>query len=107
MLTECRSVLVLLSAACVSAHAEAKSSTNSKIRSEVAEIVAGINAKDIDKATKYDAPDLVSMESGARPLWAPTLHLDHDDPWVRCSGILGAATKSESDPTQLKESGLA
>ena len=32
-----------------------------------AEIVAGINAKDIGKATRFDAPDLVSMESGREP----------------------------------------
>lgn len=67
MLRECRSVVVLLSAACASAHAETTSSTESKVRSEVAEIVAGINAKDIDKATKYDASDLLSMESGRTP----------------------------------------
>jgi hypothetical protein len=29
-----------------------------RIKADVAEIVAGINSKDIDKATKYDAPDL-------------------------------------------------
>jgi ketosteroid isomerase-like protein len=40
---------------------------DAKIRAEVAEIVAGINSKNIDKATKYDAPDLVSMESGRTP----------------------------------------
>lgn len=62
-----RSVVILLGAVCVSAHAEATSSTDTTIRSEVAEIVAGINAKDIDRATKYDAPDLVSMESGRGP----------------------------------------
>lgn len=38
-----------------------------QIKADVAEIVAGINAKDIDKATKFDAPDLVSMESGRAP----------------------------------------
>ena len=37
------------------------------IKAEVAEIVAGINTKDIDEATKFDAPDLVSMESGREP----------------------------------------
>jgi ketosteroid isomerase-like protein len=49
------------------AKAASPSSIDRKIRSEVAEIVAGINSKDIDKATKYDAPDLVSMESGRAP----------------------------------------
>lgn len=50
--------------------------TDAKIRAEVAEIVAGINAKDIDKATKYDAPDLVSMESGRAP--STGSKADHD-----------------------------
>ena len=39
----------------------------STIKADVAEMVAGINAKDIDKATSFDAPDLVSMESGREP----------------------------------------
>jgi len=38
-----------------------------RIEADVAEMVAGINAKDIDKATKFDAPDLVSMESMREP----------------------------------------
>jgi ketosteroid isomerase-like protein len=38
-----------------------------KIKADVAEIVAGINAKDIDQATRFDAPDLVSMENGREP----------------------------------------
>ena len=38
-----------------------------KIRADVADMIAGINTKDIDKATKLDAPDLVSMESGREP----------------------------------------
>lgn len=46
------------------------------IRSEVAEIIAGINAKDIDKATKYDASDLFSMESGRPP--STGIKADHD-----------------------------
>ena len=49
---------------------------DAKIRSEVAEIIAGINAKDIGKATKYDAPDLVSMESGRSP--STGAQADHD-----------------------------
>ena len=67
MLNGCGSIVILLSAASASAPLQSQSSTGSKIRSEVAEIVAGINAKDIDKATKYDAADLVSMESGRAP----------------------------------------
>jgi ketosteroid isomerase-like protein len=49
---------------------------DAKIRSEVAEIVAGITSKDIAKATKYDAPDLVSMESGRTPSMGAKA--DHD-----------------------------
>ena len=48
----------------------------SMIRADVAEIVAGINAKDIDKATRFDAPDLVSMESGREP--SVGAKADHD-----------------------------
>ena len=76
MLRGCRSVVILLSAACASAHAETTPSTESKVRSEVAEIVAGINARDIDKATKYDASDLLSMESGRAPSMGSKA--DHD-----------------------------
>ncbi len=39
----------------------------SQIKSDVAQIVAGINGKDIDRATKFDAPDLISMESMRPP----------------------------------------
>jgi ketosteroid isomerase-like protein len=39
----------------------------STIKADVAQIVAGINAKDIGKAVEFDAPDLVSMESGREP----------------------------------------
>lgn len=39
----------------------------SAIKADVAEIVNGINTKNIDKATAFDAPDLVSMESGREP----------------------------------------
>ena len=62
-----RLAVVLLGAACASAHAETNSLVASKIRSEVADIVAGLNNKNIDKATRYDAPDLISMESGRAP----------------------------------------
>ena len=37
------------------------------IKADVAEMVGGINRKDIAAATKFDAPDLVSMESGREP----------------------------------------
>lgn len=61
------SVSIAISVAYGPAHAATATPIDAKIRSEVAEIVAGINAKDIDKATKYDALDLVSMESGRPP----------------------------------------
>lgn len=38
-----------------------------QIKSEVAEIIAGINGKDLDRATRFDAPDMVSMESMRPP----------------------------------------
>jgi ketosteroid isomerase-like protein len=37
------------------------------IEADVAEMIAGINAKNIDEATKFDAPDLISMESMREP----------------------------------------
>jgi ketosteroid isomerase-like protein len=39
----------------------------STIRRDVAELVAGINAHDPVRATSFDAPDIVSMESGRPP----------------------------------------
>ena len=46
---------------------ESQAAIASAIKADVAEIVGGINAKDIAKATKFDAPDLMSMESGREP----------------------------------------
>lgn len=37
------------------------------IKANVAQLVAGINAHDPDRATMFDAPDIVSMESGRPP----------------------------------------
>jgi ketosteroid isomerase-like protein len=37
------------------------------VRHDVAEIVAGINAHDVDRATRFDASDIVSMEAGRPP----------------------------------------
>jgi ketosteroid isomerase-like protein len=37
------------------------------IEHDVAEIVAGINAHDVDRATRFDAPGIVSMEGGRPP----------------------------------------
>jgi ketosteroid isomerase-like protein len=47
--------------------ATSKSDIASHIKADVAEIIAGINSKDIERATKFDAPDLVSMESMRPP----------------------------------------
>ena len=47
--------------------ASAQAAIVARIEADVAEMVAGINAKDIGKATKFDAPDLVSMESMREP----------------------------------------
>jgi ketosteroid isomerase-like protein len=58
---------IVIGVAYAPAHAATPSSIETKIKSEVGEIVSGINTKDIDKATKYDAVDLVSMESGRTP----------------------------------------
>ena len=35
------------------------------IKTDVAQVVAGINAHDAAKATAYDAPDIISMECGS------------------------------------------
>lgn len=61
------SIAIATCAACATAHAQPVSPIDARIRSQVAEIIRGINAKEIDKATKYDAPDLISMESGRAP----------------------------------------
>ena len=37
------------------------------IRQDVAAMIAGINAHDVARATRFDAPDMVSMESGRPP----------------------------------------
>ena len=44
--------------------AKARAGVADTIKLEVAEIVAGINAHDVDRATRFDADDIVSMESG-------------------------------------------
>ena len=56
------------SPASATAHRPARESPLAeRIEADVAEIVDGINSKDIAKATKFDAPDFVSMESGREP----------------------------------------
>jgi len=68
--------LTLLPAQASAAPKDARSAIASKIKADVAEIVSGINTKDIDKATKYDAPDFVSIESGREP--SVGAKADHD-----------------------------
>ena len=75
------SLLIPLGLSCAPAHAESRRDAGqaaiaSQIKADVAEIVAGINTKDIDKATKFDAPDLVSMESMRAPSFGAKA--DHD-----------------------------
>ena len=59
--------LFFLPAQSSAASSEPQSAIASMIKADVAEIIAGINGKDIGKATRFDAPDLVSMESGREP----------------------------------------
>ena len=49
------------------AHPANRAAIAEDIRRDVAEIVAGINAHDVDRATRFDAPDIVSMEGGRPP----------------------------------------
>lgn len=72
MLNIYRSIVIGAALSCFPALAaatpkESPSAIASTVKADVAEIVEGINTKDIDKATKFDAPDLVSMESGREP----------------------------------------
>jgi ketosteroid isomerase-like protein len=72
MLNRLGPVVALVALLCVPAGASvprqvSHSDIASKIKADVAEIIAGINSKDINQATKFDAPDLVSMESMRPP----------------------------------------
>ena len=49
------------------AAAPSKSAIAATIKADVAQMVAGINAHDVARATAFDAPDLVSMEGGRPP----------------------------------------
>ena len=49
------------------AAAPSKAEIAGMIKADIAELVAGINAHDPARATKFDAPDLVSMESMREP----------------------------------------
>jgi ketosteroid isomerase-like protein len=66
------SIMLAAFLACLSGRASAaspqsQSAIASMIKADVAQIVTGINSKDIDKATSFDAPDLISMESMREP----------------------------------------
>ena len=68
----CCRALVTVAALAVPAVADAAPPSSQQaiattIKADVATIIAGINAKDIEKATKFDAPDIISMESGREP----------------------------------------
>jgi len=49
------------------ASVDAKEGIERQIKSQVAAIVAGINAHDLAQATQFDSDDIVSMESGRPP----------------------------------------
>ena len=53
-----------------------QSAIAAQIKADVAEMIAGINTKDVDKATKFDAPELMAMESGRTP--SVGAKADHD-----------------------------
>lgn len=96
-------IFVIALASTSAGHASGQGSQSTiaaQIKADIAEIIAGINTKDLDKATKFDAPDLVSMESmrapsyGARAdreglsmafKYAPNWHLDMIDETVDVS----------------------
>lgn len=72
MLKRISSAAVVAFLSCIPAHAsthqpQSRSAISSQIKADVAEMIAGINTKDIDKATRFDAPDLISMESMREP----------------------------------------
>ena len=46
---------------------DARAQVADTIRHDVAQLIAGINAHDPARATSFDAPDIVSMESGRPP----------------------------------------
>jgi len=58
---------VLAGLAPASASAASKAEVVHTIKADVAELIAGLNAHDAERATRFDAPDMVSMESGRMP----------------------------------------
>jgi len=59
--TLCAALLVSL---VVAAPADDTANIAQTIKADVKQLIAGINAHDVLKATAFDAPDIVSMESG-------------------------------------------
>jgi ketosteroid isomerase-like protein len=53
------------------AAAQSHSQIEKTIEAQVAEMIAGINTKHAELATKYDAPDLIFMESNSPPILGP------------------------------------
>ena len=60
-------IMPLTILAAPAAAAPSKSAIAAAIKADVAQMIAGINAHDVARATAFDAPDLVSMESGRPP----------------------------------------
>ena len=64
-------ILFVMFAALLTASAAATPATSARIagsiKTDVAEMVAGINAHDVARATQFDAPGIVTMESGRTP----------------------------------------
>ena len=64
-------VAVFLASLLVAGSSQAASVSKARIaetiRADVAQLIAGINAHDADKATQFDAPDIVSMDAGRPP----------------------------------------
>jgi ketosteroid isomerase-like protein len=69
-------VLSCTSASASTHQQPSQSAIASQIKADVAEIITGINSKDIGKATRFDAPDLISMESMREPSFGAKA--DHD-----------------------------
>jgi len=61
------SLVILLAATAPAAAAPSKSAVATAIKADVAQMIAGINAHDVARATAFDAPDLISMETGRSP----------------------------------------
>lgn len=57
------SISVAVCVASAPAHAVTPSPIVAKVEAEVAEMIAGINSKNADMATRYDAPDIIVMQS--------------------------------------------